>query len=187
MTIVIEKNNDAAGFSAKVKGSSGVNIDLCLQCKRCSSGCPVAAYTESSPSEIIRKIQLGAEKDVLNSDFIWNCASCATCFSRCPMKINMPDVVDSLRSMATEKNASKPRGNMPLMNSMLLETMKRFGRTYDLGAMVIYKAGTLSFLKDTAKFPMLLFKRKIALTPPRGADKKIVKQIFERSLKAGRR
>lgn len=51
--------------------------------------------------------------------------------------------------------------------------------------MALYKAGTLSLIKDTARFPMLLFKRKIALMPPRGADKKTVKQIFDRSLKAG--
>lgn len=185
MAIVIAKNKNTTVFPASVKERSGVNIDLCLQCRRCSSGCPVAAYTESSPSEIIRKIQLGAEKEVLGSDFIWNCASCATCFSRCPMKINMAGVVDTLRAMATEKRAPRPAGNMPLMNSLLLGTMKRFGRTYDLGAMAMYKAGTLSFLKDTAKFPMLLFKRKIALMPPRKADKRTVKQIFNRSLNAG--
>lgn len=185
MTITVTRNGNTKSFPAIVKENSGVNIDLCLQCRRCSSGCPVAAYTSSSPAEIIRKIQLGAENDVLSGDFIWNCASCSTCFTRCPMKINMSDVVDSLRSMSVDKKKAKPSGSMPFMNSLLLGTMKRFGRTYDLGAMALYKTGTFSFLKDTAKFPMLLMKRKIALMPPRGADKKIVKQIFDRSFKTG--
>lgn len=132
MTITITGNGDNRSFHSIVKESSGVNIDLCLQCRRCSSGCPVAVHTSSSPSELIRKIQLGAENDVLAGDFIWNCASCAACYTRCPMKINMPGVIDSLRSIAAAKKSSAPAGSMPFMNSLLLGSMKRFGRTYDL-------------------------------------------------------
>ena len=91
----------------------------------------------------------------------------------------MADVIDSLRIIAEAENGKTPSGNMPLINRLLLGTMKKFGRTYDLGAMVLYKAGTFSYFRDSAKFPMILRKGKIALLPNSGGDKKTVKQIFK--------
>lgn len=177
MTITIKKERTDEKLLEQVKQDSGVNLDLCLQCRKCSHGCPAATYTGTSPSEIIRMLQLGAGDEILDQEFIWLCASCGTCYERCPMKINMADVVDSLRIIASAKNAKVPAGNMPYMNSLLLSGMKKFGRTYDLGAMLQYKAGTFSF-RDALKFPMILKKGKIALLPAKGADVKLARRIF---------
>jgi len=179
MTITIERETAGRSLLEQVKADSGVDINLCLQCRRCSNGCPAAEFTGASPSEIIRKLQLGADKEVLNDEFIWVCASCETCFERCPMKINMAGVVDSLRIRAAAEKAETPSGNMPLINKTLLGTMKSFGRTYDLGAMILYKAKTFSYFRDAGKFPMILKKGKIALIPSTGGDKKTVKLIFK--------
>jgi len=176
MAIRIKKMT--AGLIDEVEEKAGVNMKVCLQCKRCANGCPVAEYAKSSPAEIIRLLRMGAGKEILDSEMIWTCVSCATCFARCPMQINMAEVMDVLRMMAVEEKAAEPEGNMPLMNKLLLGTVKQFGRTYDLGAMALYKAGTKTYMKDTDKFPMILKKGKIALLPPRGADKKTVKRIF---------
>lgn len=179
MTIIINKEKSEKSMLEKVKNDSGVNISLCLQCRRCSNGCPAAEFTGASPSEIIRKLQIGADKEILDDEFIWVCASCETCFARCPMKINMASVVDTLRMISEKEKAKTPSGNMPLINKLLLGTMKTFGRTYDLGAMVLYKAGSFSYFRDAGKFPMILKKGKIALLPNSGGDKKAVKQIFK--------
>ncbi|MCP4138123.1 MAG: heterodisulfide reductase [bacterium] len=180
MSIRITKQETGNELISRVKEMSGVDIGLCLQCKKCSSGCPVGDFTESSPSEVIRLLQLGAGKELLDSSLVWTCASCETCYTRCPMKIDMASVMDALRVLANELGAAKPEGNAPLLNSMLLKTVKSFGRTYDLGIMALYKMGTSTYLKDTGKFPTILKKGKIALLPPRGADKKITKQIFKK-------
>lgn len=180
MPIKIEKAAAGRGISARVKAISGIDISACLQCRKCTNGCPVSGFTSSSPSEIIKKLQLGAGEELLDSELIWTCASCATCFSRCPMEINMAEVIDALRAMAEARGAAKPEGNAPLMNRLLLGTIKRFGRTYDLGAMALYKAGTASYGKDLDKLPTILKKRKIALLPPHGADRKTVKRIFNK-------
>jgi hypothetical protein len=50
--------------------------------------------------------------------------------------------------------------------------------------MALYKAGTASYMKDMDKVPMILKKGKIALLPSQGADKKMVKQIFNHLEKA---
>ena len=180
MPIVIEKGKPVNETALRASEISGVNFDVCLQCRKCSNGCPVADSAGSSPSEIIKQLQLGAGEEILNSEMIWLCASCGTCYSRCPMKINMAEVIDALRVMAAEKGARKPEGNMPLINRLLLGTIRTFGRTYDLGVMALYKAATSTYLKDTGKFPMILRKGKIALLPSSGADKKTVKQIFRK-------
>lgn len=176
----IKRRNRTESIKTRVEDLSGVDIDSCLQCKRCSNGCPVGQYTDLYPAEIIKLLQLGAGAELLNNEIIWICASCNTCFSRCPMKIDMAAVMDALRVMAVEKGAAKPEGDIPLMNKVLLKTIKTFGRTYDLGAMIMYKTGTSTYFNDAEKFPMLVTKQKIALLPPRGADKKTVKRIMRK-------
>ena len=66
-----------------------------------------------------------------------------------------------------------------ILIKLLLKSMKSNGRIYDLGAMMRYKFGTGSFFKDAEKFPAMLKKKKIAILPPKGADKKVAKKIFK--------
>jgi len=181
MPLKIGKEKNAGYLKRRVEDISGIKIDGCLQCKKCSCGCPVTSSSSSSPSEIIKLLQLGAGDELLNSDIIWVCASCATCFSRCPMKIDMMAVMDALRILAVERKAVIPEANAPLMNRALLKTIRIFGRTYDLGAMLLYKAGTSTYWNDMEKIPTLLKKRKIAILPPHGADKKTVRKIFNKT------
>jgi len=98
------------------------------------------------------------------------------------MEINIASVMDALRSLALEKGAPKPKGNIPLFNRMFLRMVKSFGRAYDLPMLAIYKLGTLNIIQDTDKLPKMLKKGKMALLPPSGADKHMVKQIFGRVL-----
>jgi heterodisulfide reductase subunit C len=159
---------------------SGVDISVCFQCKKCSSGCPVAKLTKSRPSEIMRQLHLGAGNELLESDLVWMCASCETCSTRCPMGIDVAAVLDALRRLALERGAAKPTGNVPLFNRYFLKTVETFGRTYEIGLITAYKLGTGKLMNDTEKFPTMLKKGKIALLPPRGGDKKSVKRIFRK-------
>jgi len=183
MTIVIEKLKKGNGLMQSVREISGIDVSACLQCKKCTNGCPVSGLTKVSPSEIIRRLQLNTGAEILDSDLVWMCASCETCFSRCPMKIDMASVMDALRTLAVNKKADKQKGNVQLFNKSFLKTVQLFGRTYDLGMIAAYKVGTSSYLKDTDKFPMMLRKGKIALLPSLKADKKYIRRIFKRKEK----
>jgi heterodisulfide reductase subunit C len=178
MAIVINKENKRDDLTTEVQKISGTDIRSCLQCKKCSSGCPVTTLTKVHPSDIIRGLQLSAGDKLLDSDLVWMCASCETCFERCPMKINMAAVMDALRILAVRNNASGQKGNVALFNKFFLKTVRMFGRTYDIGMIAAYKLGTSSYLKDTDKFPMMLLKGKIALIPSFKADKKYTNRIF---------
>ena len=180
MPIVISKSKQGIKLIDAVEEISGIDIRACLQCKKCSNGCPVNRMTKITPSEIIRKLQLNAEDEFFKSDLIWMCASCETCYSRCPMKINMASVIDALRILSLKKNTSKQKGNVPLFNKSFLKTIKMFGRTYDLGMIAAYKIESSSYFQDTEKFPMMLKKGKIALLPSLKGDKKNIKMIFNK-------
>ena len=110
-----------------------MDLSVCFQCKKCSSGCPVASWPSARPSEIMRRLHLGAGDELLDSDLVWMCVSCETCSARCPMGIDVAAVMDALRRLALERGAPKPEGNVPLFNRAFLKTVEIFGRTYDIG------------------------------------------------------
>jgi len=160
---------------------SGVRVDACYQCMKCTSGCSVAGETRLHPSDLIRLLKLGAGDELLNSDLVWLCLSCEICYGRCPMKINTASLIDALRKLAVERSAAAPKGNVPLFNRAFLGTVRQYGRSYDMQMIMQYKLRSGSLLQDTEKFPAMLQKGKMALLPPAGAEKKAVKRIFDKS------
>jgi heterodisulfide reductase subunit C2 len=180
MTIRIKRGKTERRLLDTVSAMSGVDLSVCYQCKKCSCGCAVSDHAQSPPSEIIRRLQLGAGPELLNNTLIWTCLSCETCYARCPMGIDMVSVMDALRKLAMEKKAAIPAGNVPLFNSAFLKTVKMFGRTYDLGLMALYKIGTSSYTRDTDKLPVIFGKKKIAFLPSWSSKRHTVKHIFDK-------
>ena len=178
ITIKRTKANDA--LKDTVEKISGVDLSVCLQCKKCSSGCPVAGITKSRPAEIMRRLQWKTGNELLESDILWTCVSCETCSARCPMGIDVAAVMDALRKLALARGASKQEGNVPLFNRAFLKTVQIFGRTYEIAMIAIYKLGTGKLTNDMGKFPRMLKKGKISLIPSFGGDKKTVKRIFKK-------
>lgn len=178
MTIKIKKQAGAGSLIRMVEKKADASLNKCYQCKKCSVGCPAAGQAKSPPSEIIRRLQLGAGDELLQTDLIWTCLSCDTCYARCPNEINFAAVIDALRSIALEKGVAKPKGNPPLFNRLFLDTVKTFGRVYDLQMIALFKLRGGNLMADTEKFPTMLKKGKMALLPPSGADKSKVKRIF---------
>ena len=104
MRTEISIKNTKSKFLDKVEELSGENIYACYQCGKCSAGCPSISEMDISPSEIIRLVQLGEEKEVLNSKTIWICASCFTCVTRCPKGVDLAKIMESLRQITLRKN-----------------------------------------------------------------------------------
>jgi heterodisulfide reductase subunit C len=179
--ITIKKTRTTRALKDAVEQLSGVDLSICFQCKKCSSGCPVARLAKSRPSEIMRQLHLGAGDELLASDLVWMCASCETCSARCPMGIDVAAVMDALRWLALERGAPTPEGDVPLFNRAFLKTVETFGRSYEIGMIAAYKLGTGKLMNDTQKFPAMLKKGKIALLPPLGADRKTVRRIFKKT------
>ncbi len=92
-----EVTPDLAG---RVNAASGQEIELCYHCHKCTAGCPVAEEMTFGPDRVLRLVQLGERKRLLESSDIWLCAGCETCATRCPNAIDIARVMDVLRHMA---------------------------------------------------------------------------------------
>lgn len=87
----------------------GENIKACFACGVCTACCPVSEVEASyNPRRIIRMVLLGMRKEVLESDFIWLCASCYACYAQCPQNVKFKEVMAALREMAAKEGYVHP-------------------------------------------------------------------------------
>jgi len=97
-------------FMDKVKEilPEGGNLDLCLTCGACSSGCPATGLEGMDPRKLLRMAALGLDEEILSTDWAWMCTMCQRCIHVCPMQINIPQLVYHIRdSWPMEK---RPKG-----------------------------------------------------------------------------
>lgn len=170
-------NNDT--FLGEVIRESGVNIQACYQCQKCSGGCPVASAMDILPNQLIRQIQYGRREKVLSSKTIWVCASCQTCSVRCPNDIDIAKVMDSLRHLSQRSGISAGVAEIPLFHSVFLNSMKSGGRVHELSLILSYKLKTKDFMKDAGLGWEMFRRGKIKLFPQSVRGGKAVKEIFD--------
>jgi heterodisulfide reductase subunit C len=175
----------AAEFAAEVEQASAANLSACLQCGKCSSGCPVAAQADIVPHALLRLVQLGQHDEVLSSRMIWLCTSCQTCMTRCPQKVDIAAMNDALRRMSLAANLICTGTNVPTFNDTFLRIVRRLGRMYEVGLMTAYKLRTRDFMSDTDKVPTMLRKGKLALLPPMIGGGRERRRLFDRVHRAG--
>jgi ferredoxin len=76
----------------------GGNLNLCLTCGICSSGCPATGLDDMDPRKFLRMAALGMDEEILSSKWVWVCTMCQRCIYVCPMKINIPQLIYNARS-----------------------------------------------------------------------------------------
>ncbi|MCG8542273.1 MAG: 4Fe-4S dicluster domain-containing protein [Clostridia bacterium] len=92
--------------TVKISEISEENILDCLQCSKCTAGCPAIHGMDILPHQVIRLLQLGQVDKLLNSETIWSCASCFTCASRCPRDVDISKLMEALRLMVIRVKGS---------------------------------------------------------------------------------
>ena len=82
----------------------------CMKCMTCSVECPVVANYKNPtaaldlmPHQIMHALGLGLKEMVLNSRMIWDCLGCYLCQEKCPMGVNITDVLYELKNIAYER------------------------------------------------------------------------------------
>jgi heterodisulfide reductase subunit C len=98
MIVKIKLDDKNVEFLEKIEEISGETVTLCEQCGTCSGSCPVVTEMDLTPSQMMRKVQLGQE-DVMDTQVMWMCASCFTCTVRCPRDIDIAKVAEALRQV----------------------------------------------------------------------------------------
>ena len=127
--IIIDKQNpNFKNEIAKEHGSE--HIRRCFACGTCSVICPVFAVEERyDPRKIIRMVILGMKDEVLNSDLIWLCSGCYSCYELCPRDVKLTNVMSVLRQMAIKEgiildDAVRLKKEMPELKLTIPEIKK---------------------------------------------------------------
>ena len=176
---IIDLSNRDSSFSAEVKRRSGVNIDLCWQCQSCAGGCPFVRAMDYPPNRIIRYVQLGQQKEALESSGIWICVGCNTCSIQCPNAIDIPAVNDALRQMAMEQGVVVAEPDILNFHKAVLQSIQRYGRTHKLEVMLRYKLKKHDWFTDMAVGMKMFAKRKLELLPSRSTNISDIRRLFE--------
>ena len=132
-------------------------------------------------SQVMRLLHLGAEREVLESEAIWLCASCEACSSRCPMNIDIAAVMDTLRMLAVERGVAIPDMRSAAFGRAFLNSVSRFGRVFELGSVISYKFRTGDLFSDIDKALSMVAKGKLSPVPSRSGSVREVREVFERS------
>ncbi len=101
-------------FIDKVKEllPEGGNLDLCLTCGACSSGCPATGIEGMDARKFLRMAALGLDEEITTTPWVWYCTMCQRCIYVCPMKINIPQLVYYARqSWPRDKRPKGIRGS----------------------------------------------------------------------------
>jgi Fe-S oxidoreductase len=90
----------------------------CIQCGRCTGGCPVSMKTALNIRSIIYQVLVEDSVDPSGMEVLWDCTNCLTCTTRCPKDIKPADVIIGLRGyIVGEGKGVPPRVRDALMSA----------------------------------------------------------------------
>ena len=80
----------------------------CIQCGRCSAGCPISLSSPLNVRRIIYQALVRDQLDVKEMPEIWDCTTCTTCTLRCPKGLDPAMILVGMRRVLTEGGRVKP-------------------------------------------------------------------------------
>ncbi|MFC1525111.1 4Fe-4S dicluster domain-containing protein [Planctomycetota bacterium] len=171
-------------FSDTIQKLSGVNVNLCFQCKKCTAGCPMNYAMDYRPHQLIHAVRLGLEDIVINSKTMWMCAACETCTTRCPQDVDIAKVMDTVKIIAQQRGIKSIK-TVPAFYKSAIHSIKLFGRLYELGLIGELKLRTWQFFKDMGLGTKMFLKGKLSIFPPLSitrtlAARKIIKKVRQK-------
>ncbi len=74
----------------------------CIQCGKCTGGCPVARKTVLNIRSMIYHMLVEPELDVNAHQELWDCTCCFNCVERCPKDVRPAELIIELRGQLVE-------------------------------------------------------------------------------------
>ena len=127
-----------SSFAKEAALKSDVDLFACYQCGKCTNGCPVTFAMDYHPHQVIRLIQIGLKDEIKGARTIWVCASCETCFTRCPNEIKIADLMDYLKGWVLREGEKPVERAVAAFHRSFLNNIKKFGRIHETALMRDY-------------------------------------------------
>jgi heterodisulfide reductase subunit C len=168
-------------FRDEIEALSGLNPNLCFQCSKCSSGCPLADKMDLKPAQVMHSIRLGLEELVLNSQAIWLCVGCETCAARCPQKASPASAMTAARLLARHKGVKPTVKEVDIYYRGFMHNMILNGRIHDASVAGITQLLT-GQLRDNLPLAWKLFRRGRVKPPPLPLGGRKYRRLYKRAL-----
>ena len=170
-------------ISTRIKAATGVDIDMCYQCGKCTAGCVLADDMDYPSSMIMRMLQTNDEENyrkIISSEAIWLCQNCENCIGRCPKEVDIPKIMDYLRADSVKNKCVSPKAK-PIFSfyQSFLGAVKTSGRLSEVFMTIGFKLRTLRLWQDVNLVPSMLAKGKLKFIPESIKGKRNIKNIFK--------
>jgi len=162
----------------------GEAVAACIQCGTCSGTCPTARDMDFTPREIMALVRAGYRDRVLGSDMIWMCASCYSCYVKCPKEIKLTDFFYKLKQMAMRegyKNPASKRARALAKN--FAGVVRWLGRSNEMWLLMRYFLATniFSAFKYAGMGLSLLTTGRLQMFPKKSKSASDVRKIIAKS------
>ncbi|MGD8815391.1 MAG: 4Fe-4S dicluster domain-containing protein [Anaerolineales bacterium] len=85
----------------ELKEYGAVNIEACFNCGNCTAICPLTDSGHSFPRNMIRLVQMGFRKRIMQTPDPWLCYYCGDCSETCPREAEPAETMMALRRWLT--------------------------------------------------------------------------------------
>ena len=123
---------------------------------------------------------------ILRSYTIWLCLACETCSSRCPKEVDLPQIMDFLRSESIKQDKVNPKAkDIVSFHKSFLQTVRGSGRLHEVGLIAGYKLKSLHLFQDVESAPKLYLDGKLSIFPHNIHNRQVIENIFKKSEEIG--
>ena len=172
-------NNIDDSLKQEINSHCGIDVDLCLECGKCSGGCPNGRLFDYTPRKIVQLVKLGDEKTLMTMEAIWLCLSCNLCLDRCPSEIDIPGILDYIREKSCRSEARASRPQVKLFYRLILDSIRKSGHVSELGVALRFNWKTGQYLKDARLGLKLMLKGKLIPFRRFVKGREAIRRLFE--------
>ena len=172
---IISESQDAVFRDLILKTPVGEKIPTCMQCGICAGSCPVSHEMDYTPRQLVRMVQLGLKKEVLNSNTIWICTACFSCSVRCPRGINPTELMEVLKPLAIAEGIKNKNASFDEIFSNVIE---KNGRASEFLLISKYSLKQPEMIKQAPFGLSLVSKGKLPLSADKMEDTRELRAIF---------
>lgn len=173
---IIPESRDNAFRDLIIKTPGGKNIPTCMQCGICAGSCPVSHEMDYTPRQLVRMIQLGLKKEVLNSNTIWICTTCFSCSVRCPRGIYPTELMETLKPIAMSEGIKNRNAKF---DNVFADVIRKNGRASEFLLISKYSLSEPAMIKQAPFGLTLISKGKLPLSIDKMEDTRELDAIFK--------